>query len=231
MNLQRQRFRSCRGNEAEGVMVPTASASSRRQLRGFTLIEVVISSALMAMIVVTSYLCLSASLSGQRLMEPRLEAIQNARVALALMSADLRSACPLEPNDEFVGMRRTLGEIDADNLDFATHNYTPRHAREGDYCQESFYLNPDAGTGRFILCRRRNPTIGIDALSGGNTEEIARGVLGLRLEYYDGFDWYDTWGDTERNGKAQARTRQQPNLTGMPDAVRITLWLEPDSSV
>ena len=81
------------------------------------------------------------------------------------------------------------------------------------------------------MCRRRNPTIGIDALSGGNTEEIARGVLGLRLEYYDGFDWYDTWGDTERNGKAQARTRQQPNLTGMPDAVRITLWLDADSSV
>jgi prepilin-type N-terminal cleavage/methylation domain-containing protein len=114
---------------------------------GFTLIEVVISSALMAMIIVAAYLCLNACVASQKAMEPRLEVIQNARVSMALMAADLRAACPLDKNSEFLGMARTLGDIEADNLDFATHNYTPRHPHEGDFCEESFYLSPNPETG------------------------------------------------------------------------------------
>jgi hypothetical protein len=159
-------------------------------------------------------------------MEPRLEVIQNARVSMALMAADLRAACPLDKNSEFLGMARTLGDIEADNLDFATHNYTPRHPHEGDFCEESFYLSPNPETGTISLYRRRNPRIAPDPLSGGSKEEIARNVLGLRFEYYDGVDWYDSWGDVQNRGKAQTSNRSQPNLTGMPEAVRITLWLD-----
>jgi prepilin-type N-terminal cleavage/methylation domain-containing protein len=193
---------------------------------GFTLIEVVISSALMAMIIVAAYLCLNACVASQKAMEPRLEVIQNARVSMALMAADLRAACPLDKNSEFLGMARTLGDIEADNLDFATHNYTPRHPHEGDFCEESFYLSPNPETGTISLYRRRNPRIAPDPLSGGSKEEIARNVLGLRFEYYDGVDWYDSWGDVQNRGKAQTSNRSQPNLTGMPEAVRITLWLD-----
>ncbi len=193
---------------------------------GFTLIEVMISSALMALILVSAYLCLGAGFSAQKLIEPRAEIIQNGRVALALMSADLRAACPLSKSDDFLGMTRTVGNIEADNLDFATHNYTPRHAREGDFCQESFYLDKDLETGQFSLWRRRNPTIALDALAGGSKEEIAKGVVGLKLEYFDGTDWYDSWGEVKSPGKPQTSTREQNNLSGLPDAVRITLLLD-----
>jgi prepilin-type N-terminal cleavage/methylation domain-containing protein len=188
----------------------------------FTLIEVVISSALMAMIIVSSYLCFSAAIAGRKSLEPRLEVIQNARVAMALMTADLRAACPLGTNAAFLGMHRTSGDVIADNLDFATHNYTPKHPREGDFCQMSYYLDRDPDAGGFKLWRRRNPTIALDPLSGGSKEEIASGVLGLQFEYFDGLDWYDTWGDI--TGKAQTSQRDQPNLAGMPEAVRITIW-------
>src|SRR5207302_4017773 len=102
---------------------------SRRESSGFTLIELVISAALMALILVSAYLCMSACVSSQKLIEPRIEAFQSARVALAIMTADLRSACPLSKESEFVGMHRTLKDaeagkdVEADNLDFATHNY------------------------------------------------------------------------------------------------------------
>jgi prepilin-type N-terminal cleavage/methylation domain-containing protein len=191
----------------------------------FTLIEVVISAALMALILTGAYLCLSACLSSQREMTPRLEAIQNARVAMALMTADLRASCPLDPDEQFLGMPRMLGDAPADNLDFATHNYTPRRTGEGDFCEESFFVARDAETRQLCLWRRRNPTLALDPLSGGTREQIATGVLGLRFEYFDGFDWYDSWGDTTRNGKKQTSNRSQPNLEGMPEAVRITLWL------
>ncbi|PYJ82930.1 MAG: hypothetical protein DME22_17030 [Verrucomicrobia bacterium] len=196
---------------------------------GFTLIELVISAALMALILVSAYLCMSACVSTQKLIEPRFEAFQSARVAMAIMAADLRAACPLSKEFQFVGMHRTLGEVEADNLDFATHNYTPRRAREGDFCEVSFFLQPDRESGKFCLWRRRNPTIAPDPLSGGSRVEIARGLRGLRFEYYDGYEWYDTWGDAEGNGKKQSSLRDQPNLSGMPEAVRITLWFESNS--
>ena len=94
--------------------------------RGFTLIELVISSALMAMVLVSTYACLNAGFSGQKIVEPRTDLIQSARVALSLMSADLRCACPLPQGAPFLGVRRLLGAVSADNLDFATQNYTDR---------------------------------------------------------------------------------------------------------
>ncbi len=195
-------------------------------MTGFTLIEVVISAALMALILTSAYLCLRAGLAGQKLVEPRADILQNARVAASLLAADLRSACPLSTNYQFLGMRRKLGEVDADNLDFATHNYTPRHAREGDYCEVSYFVDKDEETGQFGLWRRRNPTLAPDPLSGGSREEIARGLLGVRLEYYDGTDWYDDWGDEKGGEKAATSNRDHPNLEGMPKAVRITLLFD-----
>ncbi len=200
--------------------------ASGRQRSGFTLIELMISAALMTMILVSAYFCLSAAYSSQKLIEPRVEVVQNARVAMALMSADLRGACPLSTNYAFLGMHRMLGDMDADNLDFATHNYTPNRPHEGDFCEVSFFLEKDPVSGAGTLWRRRNPTLALDPLSGGNREEIARGLRGLRFEYYDGFDWYDTWGDVEGKGKQLSSARDQPNLFGMPDAVRITLLLD-----
>jgi prepilin-type N-terminal cleavage/methylation domain-containing protein len=193
----------------------------------FTLIEIVISVSLMAMILGAAYLCLNAAISGQKLIEPRAEVLQTARVAMATLSADLRSACPLSKDFEFLGMHRMLDDVEADNLDFATHNYIPRRPREGDYCQMSYFVEREGQSGRVSLWRRRNPTIGIDPLSGGTRELIARGLRGVRFEYYDGFDWYDTWGEVRDSRKEKSSTPLAPNLSGMPEAVRATLWFDP----
>jgi prepilin-type N-terminal cleavage/methylation domain-containing protein len=201
------------------------------QIRAFTLIEIVISSALMALILVSAYLCLSACINGKNIVEPRADIFQNARVTMALLAADLRGACLLPGDSPFLGMKRTVGEVEADNLDFATHNWTPHHAHEGDFCEVSYYVEQDPQTGRFSLWRRRNPTLAPDPLSGGSKEEITENILGVRFEYSDGTDWYDNWGEVEGKAKAENSQRQQNNLDGLPEAVRITLMLDsnPDS--
>lgn len=204
---------------ARGATRPTAQFA-------FTLLEVVISVALMAVILGSAYVCFDAGIRSRRLVEPRVEIFQNARVAMALMTADLRDACPLSKDFDFLGMSRTVGQMPADNLDFATHNYTPADERQSDFCETSYYLNQDPTNGLLTLFRRRNPIIAPDPLSGGSREEIATGLLGARFEYFDGFDWYDTWGDL--NGKKQTSNRDQPNLSGMPAAVRITLYFDSD---
>ncbi len=214
------------GQSGRGLALFPRTSTHVQPSGAFTLIEVMISSALMALILVSAYMCLGAGFSAQKMIEPRAEIIQNARVALAIMSADLRAACPLSKTDDFLGMTRTVEDMEADNLDFGTHNYTPRRAREGDFCQESFYLDKNSETGQYSLWRRRNPLIALDALSGGSTEELAQGVVGLKLEYYDGQDWYATWGEVDAKKKGQSSTREQSNLTGLPEAVRITLLMD-----
>ena len=187
-----------------------------------------ISVGLGAMILASAYMCLSAAISSRKTIEPRSEVFQNARVAMALITADLRSACPLSKDFEFLGMHRQLGSMDADNLDFATHNYSPARPNEGDFCEVSYFVEKDRETGKYSLWRRRNPTIAPDPLNGGRQEEIARGIQGVRFEYFDGYDWYDDWGEIKTEGKSKADTsnREQYNLTGMPEAVRVTLWFD-----
>jgi prepilin-type N-terminal cleavage/methylation domain-containing protein len=201
----------------------------RTNCSGFTLIELVISSALMAMILVSGYVCLNSGFASQKLIESRSEVVQSARVAMALMSADLRCACPLAKDLQFLGVHRTLGDITADNLDFGTHNYTPKHEHEGDFCETSYFVDVERESGKLSLWRRRDSTPDDEPLAGGTREEIARGVRGLRFEYYDGLDWYDDWGDPVRRKKTETSWKDHPNLFGMPEAVRITLWLEPAS--
>src|SRR5438128_10158034 len=150
----------------------------------FTLIELVISASLMTMILSGAYLCLNAAIAGQKLIEPRAEVIQNARVAMAMLTADLRSACPLDKNFEFLGMHRMFDDVEADNLDFATHNYSLHRANEGDFCEVSYFVQKEGETGRVSLWRRRNPTIAPDPLSGGAREKIAQGLRGVSFEYY-----------------------------------------------
>ena len=108
---------------------------------GFTLIELVISAAVGAMILMGAYLCLSAGLASQKMIDPRVDVLQSARVILAMISADLRAACPLDKDYAFLGMHRLLGDADADNLDFATHNHTPRREREGIFARSVILSN------------------------------------------------------------------------------------------
>jgi type II secretion system protein J len=198
---------------------------SRFGRRGFTLVELVISSALMTVVLASSYLCLSAGVASRKMIESRSEAAQSARIALQMMTADLRCAVPLSPEFEFIGMRRVLEGADADNLDFATRNYSPRAAREGEWCEVSYFLRKDAGAEGYLLLRRRDPTFDPEPFAGGVTEEMARGVKELRFEYYDGFEWYEEWGDP--NGKKALSAFPEPNLSDLPEAVRITMTLDP----
>ena len=203
--------------------------SSKLDSAAFTLIELVISAALMALILTATYSCLSAALAGQKLLEPRADVTQNARVAMAMITADLRAACPLSKDFEFLGMRRTIGEIDADNLDFATHNYKPRRPHEADFCEMSYYVEKDSDSPDFNLYRRRNPAIALDPLSGGSRELIARSLRGVVFEYYDGWDWFTTWGEMSKDKKERKQeSLLAANLSGMPEAVRVTLRFNPD---
>jgi hypothetical protein len=207
------------------VRLTTRRPSATRD--AFTLIELVISAGLMAIILASAYLCLHSGLLTQKLVEDRGEMMQTARIALHLMAADLRAACPLSKDVEFVGLDREVHGVEADNVDFGTHHYRPQRDGEGDFCQMSYFVAQVPDADQFALWRRRNPRFGPNPLAGGQREELLRGIRGLKLEYYDGLDWHDEWGDATGRSKAQFSNREdrRRTLQGLPDAVRITLWV------
>jgi hypothetical protein len=179
------------------------------------------------MVLAATYACMSAGLTGQKLVEQRAEGVQSARIALSMMAADFRAAVPLSGKVEFLGLRRSQEGADSDNVDFSTRNYKPARANEPDYCEASYFLARDPESDSYILMRRRDATPDPEPLEGGSREEIARGVRGLRLEYYDGIEWFDEWGDPE--GKAKGMTDPPANSYGLPEAVRITIVFDPET--
>ena len=219
---------------------------------GFTLIELLISSLVMVGVLTTAYLCLQAGLESRSEVARRADIAQTARVVLRLLAADLRHATILDKETEFLGMERTLpltddggplsfdeagaGEVDADNLDFATHAWTPRRPGERDFCEVSWFVDRSIDTPGFSLFRRRDSSPDDRPLDGGTREEIASGVRFFRLEFYDGYTWHDTWGpDVEAGSEWKPARVERPtegssaffatNLTGLPEAVRVTLRL------
>jgi len=191
--------------------------------RGFTLVELLIAASVAAGILAGAYACLEAGLQSQRAIERRSDALQNARVALSLLAADLRAATVLDDDLEFVGMSRELNGREADNLDFATRRFSTRVPREADWREVSWYVDVHPETGEVGLWRRVDPFPDAQMLEGGQREEILPGLIELKLEFYDGIFWYDEWGKVSGRRDTPAPTSLWSNLSGIPDAVRVTL--------
>jgi len=192
---------------------------------GFTLIELMISAALMALVLGAAYACLQAGLATRRMIEPRSDRFQSARVALSLLTADLRGACPLHKGPEFLGATRMLGTSSVADLSFATHHFTPRRDGEGDYACVGWFVEKDPVTGEAVLMRRRLPGLVNDPLSGGRREEILRPLLAWDVRYSDGYEWFESWGDRDGGAKQAGSFKSRPNLVGMPRSMRIVLTL------
>ena len=206
-----------------------ASAENPRSTAAFTLVELMVSSALMAIILGSAYLCFSAGIDSRKMIETRSDISQTARVALELMSADLRAATPLSADNDFLGMARQVDGTDASNLDFATHHYRPLGKAQADWAEISYYIDKDMESGLLNLYRRRDPTPDPEPLIGGSKELIAENVRGLSVLYYDGFDWFETWGDP--SGKQQYSELPPSNIVGIPEAIHITLSLGPAGEI
>lgn len=192
----------------------------------FTLIELVITSALMTLILTGAYLCLRSGLLSQRMVDQRVDLLQSGRIAMTRLAADLRAATSLSKDFDFLGTHRTLAGHDADNLDFATHNHRPRRPGESDWSEVSYFLDRGRHSPSLSLWRRSDPLPDDKPLDGGAREEIAPDVRSFTLEYYDGYEWYSDWGDPDGK-RTLGSNRQAYNLSGFPEAVRITLVITP----
>lgn len=185
--------------------------------RGFTLVEVLIALAILAMImglVAGSYY--SASMATRRT-EERLELLAMGRIALDKIILEINGAYIDETDATkfpFIGENGGGWKDPKDTLDLYTTSFDPRPLGAGSNLSEiGFYLEKHPKLDTYLLQHRMDPFPDFEPEEGGVINDLAEQVIGLSFRYQDDNEsWSDRW-DSTIDGK-------------LPRMVEITIILE-----
>ncbi|MCE9583921.1 MAG: prepilin-type N-terminal cleavage/methylation domain-containing protein [Planctomycetes bacterium] len=210
---------------------------SAKREGGFTLLEVMLTITITAVMIGILYGVLIATLQAREKIEKAAETDEAGPVVLKLLADDLAAAfVPPVPDapppaegepaavnpSYFVGKDASGSAGDADTLDFISSRdvWDPANQRVADFAEVGYFLRPNPDdTTLSILVRREDPYVDDKPASGGTLQEMYNRVKTLKLQYFDGKDWLDKWGDVD----AQKKT--------LPQIVKITLIIVPDAEL
>jgi general secretion pathway protein J len=200
--------------------------SAVRRARGFTLLEVLISIAILAAITALLFGAFSAlkrSKDGLTRMQDRQ---REARLAMARMTRELQSAYLSAhlPINQALMIQKTIfrGETGtpADRVDFTAfaNMRLEKDSHVSDQCEISYYASPNPdGSGTTDLVRRVDSSIDLEPTKGGKVEVLATDIDLFDLQYLDSqtAQWQERWDTTQATGQ----------IDRLPLQVRITLVL------
>jgi general secretion pathway protein J len=169
--------------------------------RGLTLIEVMISIAVLTMISVLIYGAFSTITRGKQAAGNLSERYRLARVAVDRMSREIQSAflsAHVAPTPALI-TRTTAFLGTSRRLDFAAfaHRRLLRDAHESDQCELSYFLSTGKG-GKTDLARREQVIIDDQPSKGGVVQILVDDVDTFGLRYLDPANglWTETWDTT-----------------------------------
>lgn len=174
-------------------------------MRGFTLLEVLISIVILAVIMVAIYAMYTSSVGAIHIADQKSQVFQMARIALDRMTKDLESsfiASDLSNKEIRLGMigkDQVIDDKPADRLDFTTltHLALDERSVRTDLCEIGYQLVADPEEEGFILYRRDDGILDDNLTDGGSSYELARGVGGLDITFQDiNGEEFDNW-DTQ----------------------------------
>jgi general secretion pathway protein J len=198
----------------------------RRGRFGFTLIEVLISIAILAAItsmLFGAFSALKRSKDGLgRLQDRQREGrLAMARITRELQSAYLSAHAPL---NQAMIVQKTIFKSErgtpADRVNFTAfaNRRLDRNSHVSDQCELSYYgdTNPD-NSGQTDLLRRIDTEIDLEPDKGGKVEVLATDIDMFDLQYLDAQSgqWQESWDTTQSTGQ----------LDRLPLQVRIILVL------
>lgn len=159
--------------------------------KGFTLVEVLVTVAIVALVVtlVTSTVFSTMRLSEE--VDARDQTDRLVRIAFSTLTRDLLGAVPPSPTekDSFVGQNQDVNGLPADTATFLSfsHVRTLPDAPESDLARVSYAQQGPT------LVRQEWRNLLSSAPEFSETEELATGLAGFNLRYYDGAQWMDGW--------------------------------------
>lgn len=204
-------------------MKRTRHSERRGAAAGFTLIELMVALAILAIMLSTIYATFFSAVQAMQKGHEQDDTYQVARVVMEQISGDLAMAFyrpgadrPDTPTQAFIGLDRTDDEYDRDRLDFTTASHALMHngQPETDVVEVSYYIDATYSD-RPMLVRREDPLPDSDFRHGGTLRVLAEQVVALNFRYRepdeppyrrqrverdkrtedegDELEWYDTW--------------------------------------
>ena len=191
----------------------SGSARKRKKNLGMTLIEVMITVSLLAVVMALAWGSYSIAVSHQQRMQDINERLHGVEQAVNRIVRDMSTAFMTKHglDDSQTEVRYKTGFLGGrDRVDFTSMGYVRmfRNEKVGDQSEISYYIRDmrnDDGDMEKYLVRREQAPINDDFTRGGTILPLLDHVLSFRLEYWDddkadvsvGSDgWVDTW-DTE----------------------------------
>lgn len=194
--------------------------------KGFSLLEVMIGVAILAVMSLLLYSIMNSSLTGKTRVERKEEDQHAVRIAMSRMVRDLNQAFLASANFEGVTNKYKTGmKGNKETLDFSTfsHLHFIRDQKDTDQVTVGYSLRKnDAGFND--LLRREAPHLGEKIDEGGLALALLENVMELKFTYYhpDKEEWVEEWD-----------TASISSLKKLPKAVKIEMKIaykeNPDS--
>ena len=179
---------------------------------GFTLMEVLIATAILAIVMAIVY----GSFVQTRMVIGRTEAVvdglRGIRAAFNKITSDLSMAFRSENNENtfFVGTDDYAGGYPSDRIDFTSYSNRIREkdAKESDQMEVGYYIERGFEGGS-VLMKREKKHIDENPTFGGKAYELSEDIPGINFRYLDKGAWLDSWDSRVSDS--------------MPEAVEITI--------
>lgn len=187
---------------------------------GFTLMEMVLTLAIVVAILGVIYAVFVTTIAGQQEIENLMDSTSIGPSIMMQIIQDLESlTIPTGDKNYFLGQDTQDSIHDTDRIDFvssalalSTEENKPQFATLNEVSYLLKRNDKESSLSHlFILYKRHQPHIDEEPQKGGILHEIYNRCRGLDLKFYDGKDWLDGWNHREK-GK-------------LPEAMKIKLTL------
>ncbi len=175
----------------------------------FTLVEILIALAILAMIVTSTFTIFRSSSKSWQKGETRSERYHNARVAMGKMSKEISQAVISENRlSKFIGEKKEVSFI----------SFVSTAAGVFELAEIEYWLDKD----QRLLMRNEDVDPDYDFSSQEHSDILADNISELEFSYYDGLNWADVW-DSDLAGEDSDLEQTRGIL---PEAVKIKVKIE-----
>jgi general secretion pathway protein J len=185
----------------------------RRPRLGFTLIEVIISIAILAAITTLLFGAFSALKRSKDGLSRVQDRQREARLAMARITRELQSAylSAHVPLNQALLVQKTIFKSErgtpADRVDFTAfaNRRLDKNSHLSDQCELSYFGSPNPdGSGTTDLVRRIDTELDLEPTKGGKVEVLATDIDLFDLQYLDAQtgQWQESWDTTQVTAQA-----------------------------
>lgn len=193
-----------------------------RRAAGFTLLELILAVTVTAIVSAALFTSMSGAFKTRQQIEDHLSGREAARSVLATLRTDLQCVPPAggRISGVFIGEDASdMSDADADALTYVTANPNLKTDQDlGDLRQvEIRLLNSSEDPDHYVLARLVTGNLLAVATPEPAVQVLARRVVSLNMQYFDGGEWVDEWDSIDRDNE-------------VPIAVEMVLVLAPELS-